>query len=162
MRMAPLAIALALLCGGPGLAQGTPGPKCGSFALQYTNDSRTFVDHGPEGKSPGDQRVAKGTLTDRSGNNVGSLYAVTTLLPGPGPEGQDLTLGNLIHEFPNGTISSVGLVPFAAADESRPPDKPTAYAVTGGTGAFARATGQVTGATLDDGTRELSYDLTCG
>jgi hypothetical protein len=164
MRMAPLVAAMAgtLLWGGPGLAQDMAGPKCGSFTLEFTYDSITFVDLPPEGESPGDQRVIEGTLTDQDGNKVGAVYGISTLMSGPGPEGQDLILVNAIEAFPNGTISMVGPAPVPdAADENRGPDKPVPYAVAGGTGAFGHATGEITATTRDDGMREFSFDLTC-
>lgn len=163
MRVTLLAATSAgmLLWGGPGVAQDMAGPACGPFTLELTNDSITIVDLGPEGKSPGDQRVIEGTLTDKDGSQVGSLHLVSTLLSKPGPEGQDLVFFSGIYEFRNGTISAVGLAPVPAADASRAPDKPVRSSVTGGTGAFAHARGEITATTRDNGPREPSFDITC-
>ena len=162
MRMATLAATVAgtLLWGGPGIAQDT-GPACGAFTLERTLGSMTFVDLGAEGKSPGDQRVLRNTLSDQDGNEVGSIHIISTLLSEDGPEGEDLLLAHGVVELPNGTISVVTLLTVPAADESPGPDKPNHSSVTGGTGAFVHATGVMTTITRDDGTRELSFDLKC-
>ena len=162
MRMAMLAAAGMLMWHGPCVAQDVPGPECGPFTVERTLGSMTFVDLGAEGKSPGDQRVVRNTLTDQDGNEVGSIHIISTLLSEEGPEGEDLLLANGVVELTTGTLSVVTLLTVPAADESPGPGKPNHSAVTGGTAAFANATGVMITTTRDDGRRELSFELTCG
>jgi hypothetical protein len=142
-------------------AQDMAGPECGSFTLERTLGSMTFVDLGAEGKSPGDQRVIRNTLSDRGGNEVGSIHIISTLVSADGPEGEDQLLARAVVDLPNGTISVVTLLTVPGADESPGPDKPNDSSVTGGTGAFAHATGVMTTTTREDGARELSFELRC-
>jgi hypothetical protein len=163
MRMAALAtVTGTLLWAGSGAAQDLTGPECGPFTLERTQRSMAFVDLGAEGKSPGDQRVMRNTLADQDGNELGSVHIISTLVSEDGPEGEDLLLAQSVVDLPNGTISYVTLLTVPAADESPGSAKPNYSSVTGGTGAFAHATGVMTTVTRDDGVRELSFDLRCG
>jgi hypothetical protein len=164
MRKAMLTAAAAamLLWHGPCFAQDVAGPACGSFTLERTLGSMTFVDLGAEGKSPGDQRVIRNTLADQDGNEVGAIHIISTFLSGEGPEGEDLLLANGVVELTTGTLSVATLLTVPAADQSPGPGKPNHSSVTGGTGAFANATGVMITTTRDDGRRELSFELTCG
>jgi hypothetical protein len=150
------AVAGTVIWGGPGTAQDTAGPECGSFTLERTFGSMTFVDLGPEGKSPGDQRVVRNMLTDQDGNAVGSIHIIATLL-----SKEDLLLARGVVDLPNGTISFDTLLTVPAADESPGPAIPNYSSVTGGTGAYAHATGVMITTTRDDDSRELSFDLRC-
>lgn len=163
MRMAVLAAVTAgmLAWHGSAHAQDMTGPECGSFTLERTLGSMTFVDLGAEGKSPGDQRVIRNTLTDQDGNELGSIHIISTLLPEDGANGEDHLLADAVVELANGTLSVVSLLTVPTADQSPGPDKPNQSAVTGGTGAFANATGVMITSTRDDGRRELAFELTC-
>jgi hypothetical protein len=163
MRLAVLVATTAgmLVGAGSGLAQDVTGPECGSFAVERTLGSMTFVDLGAEGKSPGDQRVIRNTLTDQDGNELGSIHIISTLMSEDGPEGEDLLLANAVVELSSGTLSVVTLLTVPAADQSPGPGKPNHSAVTGGTGTFANAAGVMITTTRDDGRRELSFELTC-
>ena len=86
---------------------------------------------------------------------------MSTLLSEDGPEGEDLTLANAVVQLANGTLSVVTLLTVPAADQSPGPGKPNESSVTGGTGAFANASGVMITTTQDDGRRELRFEIAC-
>ena len=162
MRVPTLAAAVTAALFSFGIAaQDAARPACGPFTLERSLGTMAFVDLGAEGKSPGDQRVIRNTLQDQDGNEVGAIHIVSTLLAEQGPDGEDRLMAQGVVDLPNGTISVVTLLAVPAADASPGPDKPNESPVTGGTGAFAHATGVMTTTTLEDGRRELSFDLRC-
>ena len=144
-------------------AQDAAAPECGSFTLTADLVSRHFHDAGDEGSSPGDKRLTHFDLTNKAGEKVGVLYIVATVLPGS--DGDRFTAVATLHaEFSNGALvyQGVGSTPNPA-DTARTVDHEIRYAVLGGSGDFAHATGSVTGRPIenDPGGRQYTFDLMC-
>ncbi|MEM7446078.1 MAG: hypothetical protein AAF414_22350 [Pseudomonadota bacterium] len=161
--MSKLAAALALTTiAGVASAQQASDPHCGNFVAFVVNDDVTVVDQGPEGASPGDQRIIRGRLTDTDGNRIGRQHAIATISHSS-VEGEPLFYVTLLETFDVGTVASTAMIPSPnALDPSSRPDASYQRAVTGGTGDFAHATGTVTLESTADGSRRATYDLDCG
>jgi hypothetical protein len=99
--------------------------------------------------------VIRNALSDQDGNDVGAIHITSTLVSEEGPESEDLLVARGVVDLPNGTISVVTLLTVPAAEARPGPDKPNDSPVTGGTGAFAHATGVMTTMTGEKG--RVSY-----
>lgn len=157
-----LAAALSpLLAGSPG-AQETGQPTCGAFKVFGTVETRGFVDLGDVGATAGDQRVGRYALADANGNDLGVMHFSSVIMP-PWDEAESPAMTTLHYNFENGSLVAMAVVALPSpSDPDVGPDHQLEYAVTGGTGDFAHASGTLTTKTIEDGRREMSFDLRCG
>jgi hypothetical protein len=157
------AVGIAALCPvpiGTASAQDAEGPECGRFVVAMELVAGHFVDTGAEGASPGDQRLARMNILDQDGRQIGTRYVVGIAMPAA--DGKYALHGTLYDDFANGSITSQAIaMPSDITDTSRNVGHDIEGAVTGGTGAFAQATGTMSERTRDDGVREMTFDLIC-
>jgi hypothetical protein len=143
-------------------AQETERPACGSFNVFGTVETRGFVDLGDVGPTGGDQRVGRYTLSDDDGNDLGVMHFSSIAMP-PWDRAESPVMTTLHYSFDNGSLIAISVIGLPRpANTDAGPDEDLVYAVTGGTGDFAHASGTLTTRTLDDGRREMAFDLNCG
>jgi len=147
-----LAVVAVALAGG---AYAAPQPAAKSSAKRTIHlreaspmPELTVVDAGQPGISPGDHVVTTDGLLDERGATAGSMSQVCTLLT-PGPNVFTSTYDCAgSFDLADGSITVQGtFVPVADA---------STLAITGGTGRFAKARGEVVVATEADG---ITIDL---
>jgi len=159
--LATIIVSIGFAVPGSIFAQEADGPECGTFVVYLDVNSSHLADHGEDGVSPGDQRVIHSYLLNDDGNRLGESHAVTTYMP-PMDDGTHPGHVNLHHSFANGSIASVAVArPRNPTSEIRLLPHDLSRPVVGGTGEFAHVTGTITSTTLDDGRRQLTYDLIC-
>ena len=109
----------------------------------------------------GDRRLNRWEYLDDAGEVIGMRYIESTVVGIGDGEGDSLIV-DVISVFASGTIVSRGFahVPDAHATFVTHED-PAHFAVVGGTGQFARATGTVSAVALGDGFYKADYDLEC-
>lgn len=155
-------LAAAVLPLGVASAQDSAVPHCGAFVSYLEPQSVEVLDLGAEGPSAGDQRLIHETIFDADGNAIGTQDALATLLARTDGQGRDLFFVTLLASFADGELASTALIPSRdTATRAAGPTSQYSRIVTGGTGAFAHATGTVQLETLADGRRQARYDLTC-
>lgn len=143
-------------------AQETGRPACGTFKVLGTVETRTFIDLGDVGPTGGDQRVGRYTLSDDDGNDLGVMHFSSIVMP-PRGRAESPLMTTLHFAFDNGSLVAVSVIGLPSpADTGSGPDEDLEYAVTGGSGDFARASGTLTTRTLDDDRRQMSFDVDCG
>jgi len=142
-------------------AQGTVAPACGAFKVFATVQTRGFVDLGDVGPTGGDQRVGRYKLATGDGKDLGVMHFSSIVMPKW--ESRESPLMTTLHfAFANGSIVATSVIGLPKpADTDAGPDEDLEYAVTGGTGDFARARGTLVTRTVDDDRREMSFDLNC-
>ena len=142
-------------------AQDAKGPECGTFVVTQESPTLHFLDHGNDGAGTGDQRIIRANLMDEDGNRLGTQNIVAVLLQ-PDEDGRHPLMATIHDEFSNGGITTlaIGYAPDTG-ESARPPEHELQRSVTGGTGAFAHATGTVSSRTRDDGVREYRFDIIC-
>lgn len=151
----------ALASAGNALGQVTSEPHCGTFVVYAEVSAWHVLDHGEEGETPGDQVTLNTNMLDADGNVVGVSHTVVTYLPEM-EDGSQLIHGSSYHTYPNGSIALVTVTPATIThDEAELIDHLHERPVVGGTGDFAHATGTATAVTLEDGTRQNTYNLMC-
>jgi hypothetical protein len=137
---AAIAIVTVAVAGGAYAAPQSSTKKADKHTIQLTEASATpkltVVDVGAPGPSPGDQVVTSDGLLDRKGAVAGTLSQVCTMVS---PAASLLAstfdcTGSFV--LADGTITVQG--PFVPAADT------SVNAVTGGTGEFVKARGQVT------------------
>ena len=141
-----IAIVTAALAGGAYAAPQSSTKKADRHTIQLTEASATpkltVVDVGAPGPSPGDQVVTTDRVLDRKGADAGTMSQVCTMVT---PAASLFTstfdcTGSFV--LADGTITAQGpFIPAAATSVN---------AVTGGTGEFVKARGQLTIATEAD------------
>jgi len=157
-----IAAVLSPLLAGSLNAQESEGPACGAFKVYGDIETRAFIDLGDVGATPGDQRVGRYTLFDDDGNDMGAMN-FSSIVMSPEEGAEDPVMTTLHYAFANGAIVAIGVIALPSpADTGTGPDHDLQYAVTGGTGDFAHASGTLTTRTIEDGRRQMSFDVTCG
>jgi hypothetical protein len=144
-----------------GFAQDTSGPHCGTFDVTIRYDKGSTVDNGPGGPSTGDQRILRYLISDAGGKQLGQMLVTATVMPQRDDRNYDLH-SHLVHTFPNGTIVSVESPRVSAV--LRPeisPNHTIDGAVTGGTGAFAGATGTTSAKPVENGVYRKTFNIRC-
>lgn len=153
--------AIGFTVSGPASAQDVEGPDCGTFVLTQDEPRHHFRDHGDDGVGAGDQQVIRAHLLNEEGTRIGTQNYIAIMMPSD-DDGQHSVIGIVFEEFPNGALTSIALAHLADPEgSSQPPVHQVQRPVTGGTGAFAHASGVITANTRDDGVRELTFDLIC-
>ena len=162
LRLFAAIVAVAVLPLGVASAQNGDTPHCGSFVTYLEPQSVDVLDLGAEGPSVGDQRLIHSTILDADGNAIGTQDTLASRLARSDAEGRDLFVVTLLASFADGEIASTALIPSRnTATRVAGPTSQYTRVVTGGTGAFAHATGTVQLETLADGRRQASYHLLC-
>lgn len=95
------------------------------------------------GSSPGDVRTLSLALTNAKGQPAGRVEIVQTLTHLEGNVGTAVKV--VVLNLPRGTITGLGTTEFIdfTSPQSRPNDETEHIAVTGGTGAYRGASGQI-------------------
>jgi len=117
-------------------------PGCGAFTLVGGAKGITVVDNPPAGKSAGDVRAGWRRLAEAGGSVVGTVHFVAVLTE-PDAEGGDVLAGDYYVRLANGTIASQTLYQLPDAADTSQKARNAVLVVTGGTGAFAGASGTI-------------------
>ena len=116
-----------------GIASASPGKRLGETLVVIQSPPRQqYIDLGTPGPSPGDLLIFASTLANQGGTTIGDLHIGCTLNFGQGKLSVDAS-----PVFPN----------------------PTVGMVTGGTGEFENARGEVNLDPQPDGTTRVTFDL---
>ncbi|MDP5220415.1 hypothetical protein Q5Y75_24830 [Ruegeria sp. 2205SS24-7] len=118
---------------------------CGQTELRFSNTLIEFVGVNPASAGVGDRRISHWYLEDLGGLYVGAFDVITTVLGGHQDMGHYVRVDGSLA-FPNGDIFVATTTSIAdAADTYRSGEAQQVYdwAVTGGTGDFANASGMV-------------------
>lgn len=162
MKRLLLAAVMCAAYAGSAAAQEGNSPSCGSFTVVGAVESRAFVDLGDTGITAGDQRVGRYNLFDSDGEELGVMHFAGVLMP-PWQAAESPMMTTLHFRFADGAVVTTSVVGLPnPADVSVGPDLNLQYAVTGGTGEFANASGTLQTRSLDDGRREMTFELNCG
>jgi hypothetical protein len=150
-KILPLTAILALGLAGTSLAQ--PDKHDHDLVLKGKVLAVGQVDAGDPGQSLGDQQII--TMDVFAGaKRVGESHVVCTLVRvDPATHASIAQCENLTH-LPNGDIASAGLVTSAQEETT-----PFVQAITGGTGAFKQAHGQLTVDEAGPQPATLTFDL---
>lgn len=157
-----LAAVLSPLLAGNLAAQEADAPVCGMFKVFASVETRGFVDLGDVGPTGGDQRVGRYKLFTADGKDLGVMHFSSIVMP-KGEARESPLMTTLHFAFANGSVIAMAVIGLPKpADTDAGPDEDLDYAVTGGTGDFAHASGTLITRTADDDEREMSFDLNCG
>lgn len=144
-----------------GLAQDSAEPSCGTFTVIIRYDTGTPVDNSDEGPGPGDQRILRYLAYDADDKQVGQMLITATVMPQREDGDYDLH-SHLVHTFQNGTIVSVESPRLSEVLRTEvSPSHVIEGAVTGGTGAFAGATGTTHAEPIENGVYRKTFELSC-
>jgi len=141
--VAGAAVAATAIGLGASSAQEAGPPERLELRMAYREAKVTLVDTGRKmtrrrpSESPGDIAVSRGVLRDAAGRRVGTLHSVFTVTGGRSPRTSELSTGAFLLE--DGQIAGQGVVLNGPTDG---PDRDV-LPVTGGSGAYAGATGSV-------------------
>lgn len=143
-------------------AQAAEKPTCGIFSVYGAVETRAFVDLGDKGPSSGDQRVGRYQILDNDGDDIGTMHFASVLMP-PWEADEAPAMTTLHFALADGDLVATSVITLPAPDDKAVgPDHELHYAITGGTGGFSHATGTLVTKTLEDGRREMTFDLDCG
>lgn len=156
----PIATLTLLLLSAAGAGAAPEGPACGSYALSGGEKVINVVDNPPEGPSPGDVRAGSRQLVDDTGAEVGAVYFVATQTATPTAGRGSVLASQYFVWFENGTISSSSVYQLADAADTSQRAGNAILVVSGGTGAFENAEGQIVIEAGDPPT--YVFNLTCG
>lgn len=113
---------------------------CTDHDLLMTNEGITFLGDEPGDAKIGDRRVLNWRVHASSGRELGRFHVITTVL-GARDGGHLITAVGSV-DFPNGEIhATVNAWLPDASDEDQSSGAPVDWAITGGTGDFAHASG---------------------
>lgn len=156
-RSIAAALTVAGAAAGTALALALPGsasadvPATGTFTVQAHQGSQTHLDLGRSGNSAGDEDLFTGALT-RNGTHVGSMAgSCQTARMGARSEVQ---LCEFDLRFGNSQLSSAGMV----VSGRRGPGS-FRVAITGGTGRYLGAAGQLTVTASNNATLPITVQL---
>jgi hypothetical protein len=121
--------------------------------LFASNFSTSYVDNLPGGTSQGDELTVEGPLATAAGNHAGVLEGHEVLTDGAQNAGKLLlTVSSLM---PGGQISAQAVIRINA-----PSTHPIAAAITGGTGRYLLARGEIVITPGPNGSTRLTYLIT--
>jgi len=117
--------------------------QCGSFSLAGGDKVINVIDNPPEGASPGDVRAGSRQLVDEGGAVIADVHFVATQTATPTATRGSVLASQYFVKFSNGWIASNSVYELAdAADKSQRAGN-AILVVSGGTGAFANASGKI-------------------
>lgn len=134
-------------------------PECGDFSVTLERDAVEYIDHGEPGLTTGDRRVGRYFLNDDQGVRIGTMDYITTVLV-PTSTGHHPLHAIGHHLFDNGQITHSLIYDLTDPTSEADVAEQAVFTVTGGTGAFEHASGVIQ-LVERDGTRQLSYSLSC-
>ena len=143
-RLAPALVIITLAAAAVAPATAHAAPKSPHvITVLGGNASLGIVDNGAKGPTPGDIRTLSLALTNTKGQPAGQVEVVQTLTRQVGDVGT--AIKSIVITLPRGTITGLGVTQFVdiTDPQARPNDKTEQIAITGGTGAFVGATGQI-------------------
>ena len=123
-------------------AQMPAADACGEMHLMQSAEEITFVDHGEEGVGPGDQRILRWAVKDLAGAVIGTFYVVTTVLQVFDDGDVAMATGHIVFEHGDIAVAALGLL-RDAGNTTESNRTAVTWSITGGTGAFVGATGEV-------------------
>ncbi|MEM8589708.1 MAG: hypothetical protein AAGG65_16735 [Pseudomonadota bacterium] len=147
-------------------ATGHAFEECTPFTVMVASEGRQIeiVDHGAEGVSPGDQRIGVARLMTEDGDDVGEIHWVATVVQ-PHEDGSSRLISDGVLRLPTGdvmyrmlpeaTFRDPDVTPLSAA-----PVEATRL-ITGGTGVFAGATGDLAWERQDNDDLTFTMNVTC-
>ena len=154
-RILTLASAAMVAVGSTLVAAPTASAEKASLVWYLERTYREVIDIGKEGDSVGDLTVTNGNISEtRNGKAVGSYVTsqitVSVLIPG----GRQDRKSDIALNVGKDTIYATSLV---AANAGTPPTKRTLMAITGGTGKYSGARGQIVLRPLSDTQYKVSF-----
>lgn len=154
-RILTLASAAIVAVGATLVAAPSASAEKASLVWYLDRTFREVIDIGKEGDSVGDLTVTNGNISEtRNGKAVGSYVTsqitVSVLIPG----GRQDRKTDLALTVGNNTIYATSLV---AANAGTPPTRRTLMAITGGTGKYSGARGQIVLRPLSDTQYKVSF-----
>jgi allene oxide cyclase len=154
-RMFALATAAIVAVGATLVASPSASAQKADLVWYLDRTFREVIDIGKEGDSVGDLTVTNGNISEtRNGKAVGSYVTsqitVSVLIPG----GRQDRKTDLALTVGNNTIYATSLV---AANAGTPPTRRTLMAITGGTGKYSGARGQIVLRPLSDTQYKVSF-----
>ena len=139
--------------------------RCEPFSTftKRADHKHAYFDHGDDGPSVGDRRIAYSPLRDAAGEPIGHLDAEVTVVH-PGPDGELRTAYDFILQFPTGVIlyKIVPHSPRRAVDDvsGTTTQLDATRIIVGGSGVFAGASGSVE-IIRDDVDSEIILSVSC-
>lgn len=126
-------------------SSGTSSPTRETFVVTTgTLLSQVDIDLESNGKTVGDQIVFQSPMQDQDGNEgLLIVFSVTVDLPDEPNDVYEDRLGTLLFDFGDDTILASGGNEFSPKQSEMAANKPVTRAVTGGTGRFIGARGEV-------------------
>ena len=154
-RILTLASAAIVAVGATLVAAPSASAEKASLVWYLDRTFREVIDIGKEGDSVGDLTVTNGNISEtRNGKAVGSYVTsqitASVLIPG----GRQDRKTDLALTVGNNTIYATSLV---AANAGTPPTRRTLMAITGGTGKYSGARGQIVLRPLSDTQYKVSF-----
>lgn len=130
------------------------------ITLIGSNATLGIADLNAKGPTPGDIRTLSLDLTNAKGQPAGRTEVVQTLTRQDGDVGTAMKLVDIT--LPRGTITGLGVAQFSDITDpkARPNDRTETIAITGGTGAFFGAQGQIEITVLPDFVSRWKITLT--
>lgn len=162
MQTALISALFFIACGSLAAAQTPPGgPTCGEFELRFVGTQVEIIDVSDKGLSIGDRRIGSAELQDADGAVLGQGYFEASVVAAHG--GGHRLIGDAHNVFDNGTLHYVIVYDLPDASQAAIPSDLAAfeYHVTGGTGAFAGASGTVRVSSDAGGNRIAHYAIDC-
>ena len=155
---AGLVLSAAIVVAGS-LSAEAAGTACQPLRLTGGDKGVTVVDNPPAGKSPGDTRAGWRRLVDEAGAPAGEVHYVATLTE-PAANGRgDVLAGQYFITLPDGLVVASTLYELGDAANTGKGAGNAVLVVTGGTGAYAGASGAVT---IEAGDRpHYAFALAC-
>ena len=147
LMTAMVAGVVAAAVGGVSLARAGSGDRTMTLTEVQTGARFVSITHTPQG-GPGDQVILHRVVKNAAGNRVGTLNVVCEVVL------SHKLLCNGIYRLPGGTITGTAQ---DTQDESR--TAPVHIAITGGTGRYDNARGQITSTPTGDTTTRSIVDL---
>lgn len=142
---APLALCSLALAVLPVVAPPASAAEKPARVITLTGSGATLGidDANAQGPSPGDVRTLSLALTNAKNQPAGRVEIVQTLTHIEGDVGTAVKV--VVLTLPRGTITGLGMTQFTnfTNPQSRPNDENEQIAITGGTGAFRGASGQI-------------------
>ncbi|MCC7319741.1 MAG: hypothetical protein IT542_02060 [Rubellimicrobium sp.] len=137
-------------------------PALAEVSISVVHDAvpaPVLLDLGPEGPSPGDQRIFSFPGTDSTGQPVHMYGVMTTLALAGAADAFDVRSNAMTFAFAGGTILTQGLGLYPPQGSTLAAETVLERAVIGGTGEFAGARGTLVSRHLPDDTWEHEFHL---
>lgn len=151
-----LALVSVVIFGSPAEAGPASGTSAEQLVLTAHTVQQAFVDVDPKGQTPtlGDEQVFSDDVS-QNGTKVGTDGGVCTIV-NVDPNGTQFTVQCLVtFSLPKGQLSTQGLVTVPVTGQPAP----FKIAITGGTGSYRTAHGQITVTSTSETDAKVKVDL---